>query len=201
MPAKRVDASEWEKWSVSSVLLGGRTFRGGEKFYRCGYQTQENIYISRVWDGKKETECNIWLINAKIHKEDQQKGVHHSPALRMVKIPREGPGDVRNTIMWDKGQGHPRAYRARAGLVAATITLRKWNLRLHMEVRTRLFNCGDERVAACSILRATRLSLDDCVYKWNTKQYMGECVRATIFRLSPYAINSLRWWQSCTRGT
>jgi hypothetical protein len=33
--------------------------QGREIFYRCGYQTQENIYISKVGDGKKEIECNI----------------------------------------------------------------------------------------------------------------------------------------------
>jgi hypothetical protein len=59
----------------------------------------------------------------KIHKEDQRKrGVRRSSALPMVKTPREGPGDIRNTIMWDKGQGHIRAYRARAVLIAATIS-------------------------------------------------------------------------------
>jgi hypothetical protein len=44
MPAIRVDASGWKRWSVSSVLLGGRTFRG---------RIQKNIYISKVGDEKK----------------------------------------------------------------------------------------------------------------------------------------------------
>jgi len=53
MPAIRVDASGWERRSVSSVLLGGRTFRRRNNSNRCGYQIQENIYISKVGDGKK----------------------------------------------------------------------------------------------------------------------------------------------------
>jgi hypothetical protein len=44
MPAIRADASGWERWSVSSVLLGGRTFRGRKNSNRCGNQIQENIY-------------------------------------------------------------------------------------------------------------------------------------------------------------
>lgn len=47
-----------------------------------------------------------------------------------------------------------------------------------MYAHGRLFHRGDEKVAACSISRATRLSLDDCVYKWNTKKHTG--VRALI---------------------
>jgi len=61
----------------------------------------------------------------------------------------------------------PYSKRARASLVAATIVLRKRNLRLHMEVRARATNRGDGKVAACPISRATRLSLDDCMYKRN----------------------------------
>jgi len=39
----------------------------------------------------------------------------------------------------------------------------------------RLFNPGDgNKVAACSISRATRLSLDDCLYTRNTKKYTGD---------------------------
>ena len=38
-----------------------------------------------------------------------------------------------------------------------------------------LFNCGDEKIAACSISRATRLSLVNCLYKWNTQKYTGNC--------------------------
>jgi len=33
----------------------------------------------------------------------------------------------------------------------------------------RLFNRGDWRIAVCSIARATRLSLDYRLYKWNTQ--------------------------------
>jgi hypothetical protein len=48
-----------------------------------------------------------------------------SPALRNVRIPRAGPRDIRNTIMWDKGQGNTTAYSAGAVLVAVPIVLRK----------------------------------------------------------------------------
>ena len=88
----------------------------------------------------------------KYTKRINRKGVGRSPALRMVKSPRAGPGDIRKTIMWDKGQGHPRAYRARAALVVATIVLRKRNVRLRVELRARVTNRGDERFSACSIL-------------------------------------------------
>ena len=37
----------------------------------------------------------------------------------------------------------------------------------------RLFYLGDERVAACSIARAKRMSLDACWHNWNTKKYCG----------------------------
>ena len=71
----------------------------------------------------------------KYTKRSNRKGVRRSPALRMVKISRAGPGHIRNTTVWDKGQGHTRAYRARVVLVAATSVLRKRKVRLHTEVR------------------------------------------------------------------
>ena len=37
----------------------------------------------------------------------------------------------------------------------------------------RVFERGYEKVAVCPISRATRLSLGDCLYKSNTKKYMG----------------------------
>jgi hypothetical protein len=117
---------------------------------------------------RKKSGLDYMTNKCKIHKGINRRGVRRSPALRMVKISREGPGDITNTIMWDRRQEHPGVYRARAVLVATTIVLRKWNVRLHIEVLAGVTNCGDVQVAACSILRATRLSLDDCIYKWNT---------------------------------
>ena len=55
----------------------------------------------------------------------------------------------------------PYSKRARAGLVAATIVLRKLNIRLHMQVCARANSRGDGNVAACPISRAIRLSLHD----------------------------------------
>jgi hypothetical protein len=43
-----------------------------------------------------------------------------------------------------------------------------------------LFNRGDQNGAACSITRVTRLSLDDCLYKWKTKKYMCQRPLTTI---------------------
>ena len=53
----------------------------------------------------------------------------------------------------------------------------------------RLFNRGDEKFAARSISRATRLSLDDSLYKQNTKKCMGAREWATIAPFSPYLIH------------
>jgi hypothetical protein len=53
----------------------------------------------------------------------------------------------------------------------------------------RLFNRGDEKVTACSISGATRLSLDDSLYKQNTKKCMGARERATIAPFSPYVFH------------
>jgi hypothetical protein len=53
----------------------------------------------------------------------------------------------------------------------------------------RLFNRGHKKVAACSISRMTRLSLEDCLYKWNTKKRVGARGRATIVPVSPYVIH------------
>ena len=53
----------------------------------------------------------------------------------------------------------------------------------------RLYNRGDEKFAACSISTATRLSLDDCLYRRNTK-HTGMQVRAAIAPFSPYTIKS-----------
>ena len=74
--------------------------------------------------------------------------------------------------------------------ISTTIVLSKRNVRLHMKCEhERLFNRGDEKVAACSIARATRLSLDDSLYKQNTKKCMGARERATIAPFSPYVIH------------
>jgi len=50
-----------------------------------------------------------------------------------------------------------------------TIVLPKWNSTVVYDSAHELFNRGDYKFAACSISWATRLSLDDCVYK--SKKY------------------------------
>jgi hypothetical protein len=52
------------------------------------------------------------------------------------------------------------------------------------------FNRGDKKVAASFISRATRLSLDGCLYKRNTKKYMGGLARSTTFPFLPYVCSS-----------
>jgi hypothetical protein len=86
-----------------------------------------------------------------------------------------------------------KAKRALAVLVAATIVLPKWNVRLYTEAR-RLFNRGDENVSACSISSATRLSLDGCFYKWNTKQHTGARALTTIASFSVCETNAFCLW-------
>jgi hypothetical protein len=76
--------------------------------------------------------------------------------------------------------------------ISATIVLPKWNVRLYMKCEhERLFNRRGEKVAACSISRATRLSLDDSLYKQNTKKCMRARKRATIAPFSPYVIHKV----------
>jgi hypothetical protein len=41
------------------------------------------------------------------------------------------------------------------------------------------------KVAASSISMATRLSLDDCLYKWNTKKYMAARALSTMLHSHP----------------
>ena len=63
--------------------------------------------------------------------------------------------------------------------------------RVVKDVRARAtINRGDKKVAACSISRATRLSLDDCLYKRNTKKRTGGRARATASPFSNFVFSS-----------
>jgi hypothetical protein len=57
--------------------------------------------------------------------------------------------------------------------------------------RRATINGREEKVAAFSISRVTRLSLDDYFYERNTKKYNGERALATVAPFSPSAINAL----------
>ena len=47
----------------------------------------------------------------KYRKRKSRRGKSHSSVLCILKIPRAWPGDTRNTIMWDNGQGHTEGGR------------------------------------------------------------------------------------------
>ena len=82
-----------------------------------------------------------------------------------------------------------KAYCTRAILVATTTVLRRWNDRWHMEV------CATG-YCLIVVVRTTRLSLDDCRYKCNTKRYRGACARARVAAFSPWtpsACGSADW--------
>ena len=49
-----------------------------------------------------------------------------------------------------------------------------------------------KKIATCSILRATGLSLDYCLYKWNTQKQMGALSRATVASMSLYEISTVQ---------
>jgi len=85
---------------------------------------------------------------------------------------------------------HYRLTAHRLFKISVTIALPKRNVRSYMKCKNgRLFNRGDEKVAAWSISMATRLSLDDFLFKQNTKKCIEARERATIAPISPYVIN------------
>jgi hypothetical protein len=54
VPASRVEASGWERGSVVVSVALKKDVSGGKYSNRCGIETHENIYISKVGVGKKE---------------------------------------------------------------------------------------------------------------------------------------------------
>jgi hypothetical protein len=49
-----------------------------------------------------------------------------------------------------------------------------------------------KKITTCSISRATRLSLDYCLYKWNTPKQMGVLSRATVASISLWEISTFQ---------
>ena len=68
VPTSRVEASGWEKESVVVSAALRKDVSGGKKSNRCGIETQDNIYTSKVGVRKRKYSAK-YVINEWINKK------------------------------------------------------------------------------------------------------------------------------------